>query len=64
MSKKKAKGVFKTVKANIPFQGIMDPADKYHVYEVYPDGKSTLLAVCKYKKLADHIKNYLEEGRK
>lgn len=51
---------FDVVKACIPFQGMMDKADNYHVYEILPDGKSELLAVTKKKKLALHIKAYLE----
>lgn len=55
---------FKTVKACIPFQGMMDEADNYHVYEVFPNGTSKLMGVFRYKKHAKHFKGYLEEGHK
>ena len=57
---KKQHHIFKVQKAMIPFQGFMDKADNWHVYDVNTDSTSTLLGVFKHKKHATHFKNYLE----
>ncbi len=52
------------VKAKIPFQGMMEKVDQYHVYEVYKNGTSKLMGVLLYKKHAIHFKNYLKMSKR
>ena len=60
---KKQQHRFTVLHTSIPFQGIMENVDNYHVYDEHKDGTSTLLGVFKYMKHANHFKNYLEQRK-